>query len=82
MSRFTAGLLYTAMANVFKYEKELIMDYTSQLDQPTNIADYIAGLPGDNLVSKLERRTASAANQGSQSSSQTPGGTPGGQSTT
>lgn len=33
MSRFTAGLLYTAMANVFKYEKEIIMEYTDKLDQ-------------------------------------------------
>lgn len=59
MSRFTAGLLKTAMNHVYKHEKESLFSYTSNMHQGNNIIDYIKSFPGDNLVSHTEQFTNS-----------------------
>ena len=68
MSRFTAGLLKTAMKNVYEHEKQSMQAYTAQLEQQLqqqgSITDYIVSLPGDRLVQQAER-TSSHINQSS-----------------
>jgi len=50
MSRFTAGLLKTAMRTLYEHEMESMQQYTKQLEQQGSISDYIMSLPSDNLV--------------------------------
>lgn len=54
MSRFTAGLLKTAMKTVYEYEKEILQNYTNQLESG-NIVDYVVSLEGDSLIQHSER---------------------------
>ena len=78
MARFTAGLLHTAMSNVYTHEWEIFKQYLAMVDRG-NIVDQMLSLPGENLVSHSEQSgTSSSAdmvvvgNQGT--SSMTPGG--------
>ena len=54
MARFTAGLLHTAMTNVFSHEKELLKQYIAMIDQG-NLVEQLVSLPGDNLISHTEQ---------------------------
>lgn len=57
MSRFTAGLLKTAMTTVFQHEQENLREYTSQLEKGS-IVDYIIALPGDWLFNHSDRKSS------------------------
>ena len=85
MSRFTAGLLKTAMKNLYEHEKASMQAYTAQLEQRIqqqgSITDYIVSLPGDNLV-QMSERTSSHISQSAADmhiiKTDTPQGTPSG----
>ena len=78
MARFTAGLLHTAMSNVYTHEWENFKQYTAMVDRG-NIVDQILALPGENLVAHSEQSgtNSSADMVGNQGTSMTPGGGPG-----
>lgn len=76
MARFTAGLLHTAMINVYSHEKELFEQYIEMVDRG-NLIEQLVSLPGDNLISHTEQsglsnRVEDMSNQAA--SSMTPGG--------
>ena len=74
MARFTAGLLKTAMNNLYTHEKEFLNEYNKKLNQDT-VIDHIINLPGDNLVSHTEQpgNNSQAASTDVSSASMTPG---------
>ena len=54
MSRFTAGLLKTAMQQIYKHEEEWIQRYIEQMDAG-NISDYIKQTNSDKIQNLRER---------------------------
>ena len=48
MSRFTAGLLKTAMQQIYKYEASYIQKYVEQIDAES-LSDYIKETNGDKI---------------------------------
>ena len=54
MARFTAGLLKTAMINLYAHEKDILQDYIKIMDEG-DVVNNIINMPGESLVQHHER---------------------------
>jgi len=54
MSRFTSGLLKTAMQTIYDHEKKPLLDYINEMEKG-NITDYIMQSCGDKIESHKSR---------------------------